>query len=215
MFVSAFRRLVAPLLGLPFSPAIHPGLEGLFNLLLAWAACFAGFLSDGRPGRPSGSMLPVAGGMQFLTNAFLLPYLVYRSPEDPAKLPVYAEDLDAPCRASESPLLGPLLALVGSGAIAWGFVARPEYGDLATRWASFCTLLGGDRLGTSFVVDLALFACFQGWLVDDDLRRRGVEPADAGLLGAAAKFVPFFGLCAYLALRPPLPTRVAELSADP
>lgn len=42
--------LVAPLLQLPFSPALHPGLEGIFNLLLAWAAAFAGFLSDGRPG---------------------------------------------------------------------------------------------------------------------------------------------------------------------
>jgi hypothetical protein len=158
-------------------------------------------------------MLPVAAGMQFLTNAFLLPYLVYRSPEDPAKLPVYADELDGPARACESPLLGPLFALVGSGAIAWGFVGRPEYGDLATRWASLCTLLGGDRLGTSFVVDLVLFACFQGWLVDDDLRRRGVEPSDAGALGAVAKFVPFVGMCAYLALRPPLPERPAA-SAD-
>jgi len=52
-----------------------------------------------------------------------------------------------------------------------------------------------------------LCACFQGWLVDDDLRRRGVDPADAGALSLAAKFVPFYGLCAYLALRPPLPTR--------
>ena len=40
--------LVAPALGLPFAPALHPGLEGIFNLLLAWAAAFAGFLSDGR-----------------------------------------------------------------------------------------------------------------------------------------------------------------------
>ena len=199
--------LVAPLLQLPFSPVLHPGLEAIFNLLLAYAACFAGFLSDGRPGRPSGSMLPVAAGMQFLTNAFLLPYLVYRSPEAADKLPVYREDLDTPCKAAESPLLGPLLGFVGSGAIAWGLIGRPEFGDLATRWASLCELLSGDRLATSFLVDLVLFACFQGWLVDDDLRRRGVDPAEASALGAVAKFVPFYGLCAYLALRPPLPTR--------
>jgi ketosteroid isomerase-like protein len=74
--------LVAPLLHLPFSPALHPGLEGIFNLLLAWAAAFAGFLADGRPGRASGSMLPTIGGMQLLTNAVLLPYLVVRSPEE-------------------------------------------------------------------------------------------------------------------------------------
>jgi len=204
--------LVAPLLNLPFSPVVHPGLEAIFNLLLAWAACFAGFLADGRPGRASGSMLPVAAGMQFLTNAFLLPYLVYRSPEAPEKLPVYQDELDGPCKAAETPLLGPLLGAVGTGSVAWGLFARPEFGDLSTRWASLCELLSGDRLGTSFVVDLALFACFQGWLVDDDLRRRGVEPSEAGALRAAAKFVPFLGLCAYLALRPPLPTRAKPAS---
>ena len=53
-------------------------------------------------------------------------------------------------------------------------LARPEFGDLAARTASLGELLSYDRLGSSFVVDLALFALFQGWLVDDDLRRRGV-----------------------------------------
>ena len=33
--------LISPLLGLPFAPVVHPGLEGIFNLLLAWAAAFA------------------------------------------------------------------------------------------------------------------------------------------------------------------------------
>mmetsp|Transcript_8896 Transcript_8896/g.19705 ORF Transcript_8896/g.19705 Transcript_8896/m.19705 type:complete len:162 (+) Transcript_8896:2-487(+) len=74
--------LVAPLLNLPFAPTVHPGLEAIFNWLLAWAAAFGGFLSDGRPGRSAGttsnSMLPVLAGMQFLTNAVLLPYLVRR-----------------------------------------------------------------------------------------------------------------------------------------
>ena len=59
--------LVAPALGLPFAPVVHPGLEAIFNLLLAWAAAFAGFLSDNRPGRPAGStdngMVPVVAGV--------------------------------------------------------------------------------------------------------------------------------------------------------
>jgi hypothetical protein len=38
--------LVALLLELPLSPTIHPMLEGVFNLLLVWAAMFPGFLSD-------------------------------------------------------------------------------------------------------------------------------------------------------------------------
>ena len=198
--------LISPLLGLPFAQVLHPGLNGIFNLLLAWAAAFAGFLSDGRPGRPSGSMAPVAAGMQFLTNAFLLPYLVARAPEDADDV-VY-DDLD-PTEAlvSEWRGLGPLLATVGTGAIAWGALARPEFGDLPTRLASLTELLSHDRLGSSFVVDLVLFALFQGWLVGDDLKRRGVGPDDASALRALANFVPFYGLCAYLALRPALPRR--------
>jgi len=203
--------LVAPALGLPFAPALHPGLEGIFNLLLAWAAAFAGFLSDGRPGRPSGSMAPVAAGMQLLTNAFLLPYLVVRAPEDDAELPIAFEDLE-PTEAlvSEWRGLGGLLGAVGTGAIAWGCAARPEFGDLPTRLASLGQLLADDRLGSSFVVDLVLFGLFQGWLVDDDLKRRGVADGESGALRAVAKFVPFYGLCAYLTLRPTLPRR-AEL----
>ena len=56
--------------------------------------------------------------------------------------------------------VGPLLGAVGTGAIAWGVAARPEFGDLPTRLASLSELLSTDRLGASFVVDLALFALF-------------------------------------------------------
>jgi hypothetical protein len=157
-------------------------------------------------------MLPVVAGMQLLTNAFLLPYLVVRAPE--ASAPVYYDDLEpSEALVSEWRGLGPLLAAVGSGSLVWAIAARPEFGDLATRWASLLELLSADRLGSSFVVDLVLFACFQGWLVDDDLRRRGVtEASEAATLRALAKFVPFFGMCAYLALRPALPLRVGSYS---
>lgn len=139
--------------------------------------------------------------MQFLTNAFLLPYLVVRSPE--TEDAVAFEDLE-PTEAlvSEWRGLGPLLAAVGTGAIAWGVAARPEFGPLAERLASLQALLADDRLGSSFVVDLVLFGFFQGWLVDDDLKRRGVKEGEAAALRALAKFIPFYGLCAYLTLRP-------------
>ena len=152
-------------------------------------------------------MLPVVAGMQFLTNAFLLPYLVVRPLEETV---VYEEDLDAASRLGESRVLGPLLGAVGSAAIAWGLAARPEFGDLGTRWASLIDLLSDDRLGASFVVDLVLFGLFQSFLVDDDLRRRGLEPEAAGGLRALGRFVPFYGLVGYLALRPPLSTRAED-----
>ena len=61
--------LVAPLLKLPFSPVVHPMLEGVFNLLLSWAAMFAGFLSDERRDKPN--LLPfgpILVGMQFFSR---------------------------------------------------------------------------------------------------------------------------------------------------
>lgn len=198
---------ISALLQLPFAPVVHPGLEGIFNLVLAWAAAFAGFMSDGRPGRPSGSMLGTVIGMQFLTNAVFLPYLFGRAPEAQGAV-AYQEDLDpSEAAISENRFLGPLLALVGTGAVFWGLFARSEFGDLQTRWASLCHLLSIDRLASSFIVDLVLFALFQGWLVDDDLRRRGVPNDDLQVLRSVAKFVPFLGLCLYLVLRPPLPLR--------
>ena len=90
--------------------------------------------------------------------------------------------------------------------VGWGALARPEFGGLAERTASLVELLSHDRLGSSFVVDLVLFSLYQGWLVDDDCRRRGVDPA-AFAPASAAKFVPFYGLAYYLGVRPPLPRR--------
>jgi ketosteroid isomerase-like protein len=198
--------LVSPLLGLPFSPVVHPMLEGVFNLLLSWAAMFAGFLSDDRKDKPNLlPTLPVVIGMQFLTSAFLLPYLATRTTEYSDN--VAREDLSPIAQASESPLLGVSMGLVGSGSIAWFFMGRyPEFGGLDERWTSFIDLLSIDRVGTSFVVDLVIFGLFQAWLVDDDLKRRGVSNLQTPL-AFIAKYVPFFGMAAYLSLRPSLPAK--------
>jgi ketosteroid isomerase-like protein len=198
--------LVSPLLGLPFSPIVHPMLEGVFNLLLSWAAMFAGFLSEDRRDKPNLlPTLPVVVGMQFLTSAFLLPYLATRSTEYSDN--VAREDLSPIAQASESPLLGVSMGLVGSGSIAWFFMGRySEFGGLDERWTSFIDLMSIDRVGTSFIVDLVIFGLFQAWLVDDDLKRRGVSNLQTPL-AFIAKYVPFFGMAAYLALRPSLPAK--------
>lgn len=201
--------LVSPILNLPFAPVVHPMLEGVFNLLLSWAALFAGFLSDDRPKKPNLlPMLPMVAGMQFLTSAFLLPYLVTRSTErdDDDFVVVYQEDLTPVARVTESRLLAPFLTLVGSGSILWGILARGDtFGGWNERLTSFLELLSIDRVGSSFLVDLAIFAAFQGWFVDDDAKRRGM--ATSSPLVTAAKYVPFFGMAAYLTFRDSLPTR--------
>jgi ketosteroid isomerase-like protein len=197
--------LVSPLLGLPFSPVVHPMLEGVFNLLLSWAAMFAGFLSDDRRDKPNLlPTLPVVIGMQFLTSAFLLPYLATRTTEYSDN--VTREDLSPIAQGSESPLLGVSMGLVGSGSIAWFFMGRSEFGGLNERWTSFIDLMSIDRVGTSFIVDLVIFGLFQAWLVDEDLKRRGVSSLQTPL-AFIAKYVPFFGMAAYLSLRPSLPAK--------
>jgi len=208
--------LVAPLLKLPFSPVVHPMLEGVFNLLLAWAAMFAGFLSDERKDKPN--LLPfgpILVGMQALTSAFLLPYLFTRTTETSSSSQVvYQEDIDGALQAkvAEWRPLGGLLGGVGTSAIVWGLVARPEFGEFSERYSSFVDLLSIDRVGSSFLVDLAIFAAFQGWFVDDDLKRRGVDLEEDGIgdfaiLRYVGKYVPFFGMALYLTLRPSLPAR--------
>jgi ketosteroid isomerase-like protein len=199
---------VSPLLNLPFSPTVHPMLEGVFNLLLAWAALFSGFLSDDRTRKPNVlPMLPIVVGMQFLTSAFLLPYLATRSTETDEC--VSLQELDVPL--VERRVLGPFLGFVGSGALVWGSVARfQDFGGWNERVASFWQLMSVDRVGSSFLVDLAIFAVFQGWLVDDDLKRRGVEDTELGVLRGVAKLVPFFGMAIYMALRPNYPSNESK-----
>jgi len=200
---------VSPLLNLPFAPTtVHPILEGVFNLLLSWAALFAGFLSDDRSKNDTTNkqnifpMIPAVVGMQFLTSAFLLPYLVLRSTEKtPEGEKLTLKDLDTPAKLTESKLFASALGLVGLGSVVWGSFARAStYGS--DRIETFWKLMSIDRVGSSFLVDLAIFAAFQGWLVDDDLKRRGVKIENMGGVRNAAKFVPFFGLVAYMILRP-------------
>ena len=150
-------------------------------------------------------MLLAVAGMQFLTSAFLLPYLTLRTSEpvgSDTELVVYMDDLDIPAKIAENRFLGPVLGAVGAGAsIAWGATARAvDFGGLDERMASFWQLMSIDRVGSSFLMDLAIFEVFQGRLVDDDLRQRGVAVGKLAILRGTAKYVPFFGLAAYMFL---------------
>ena len=127
-----------------------------------------------------------------------MPYLATRSNDDGA-----VESLSPVERVAESKAVPLLLAAVGTWSVAWGVAARPEFGDLAERTRTLGDLLAGDRLGSSFVVDLGLYAAFQSWLVPDDLKRRGVAAEDGAPYRALA-LVPFYGLAAYLFVRPPI-----------
>lgn len=68
----------------------------------------------------------------------------------------YIEDLGPVETVSESRLVGVVLGLVGTGAIAWGLFARPEFGDVITRFHSLTAVLSDDRSTSARVCPLPL-----------------------------------------------------------
>ena len=189
---------VLPTLIPSIAPVVDPSLEALFNVLIAWALCFFGFAIDERENEYPGGMLPYLTGALFLTNVFFLPMIALRSPKAQP-----SGDTTALQRLGESRLAAfafgivvPLLAVCWFG---FGRADAFEPGFEA-RWASLTQLVGTDRLAFSFAADLFVFALFQGVLVPSDAERRGVDANAPGAL--AARFVPFFGLVAWLLTRP-------------
>ncbi len=195
---------VLPTLLPGWAPKFSPVMEGVFNLIVAYAALLSGFLVDGRTKDGAINLFaPFAAAGLALTNTAFLPYLVLRPlhrKEDP---PVTQQDVPVvEQQLGESKPLLAVYGLAGLYSIYWAFFGRPEFGGLAERWASFTDLVSSDRLMFAFTVEAVLFWVFQGALVDDDLRRRGRAPG--GVLSVVAKVVPFFGLFVYMMARPPL-----------
>ena len=179
------------------------------------------------------ALVPTIVGMQFLTSAFLLPYLFSRTSERYSSSsmevrspnfdygryssrrirPLYKEELDRPALVlGEWRGLGVLLASIGIFALYWGFAGRPEdFGPPIwvsdKRMVDFTKLLDNDRVAASFVIDMWVYGIFQGWLVDDDWKRRGRSLEEEKFLRNVAKFVPFFGLASYLIFRPRYPSK--------
>jgi hypothetical protein len=199
---------------------VSPVLEGIFNLLLAWAGLYAGFMVDGKQLKTQKDVeegenkfiLP-AIVMQFLTNAAYLPYLftrkAYSVGSDTKERPLFnVEDLSPLEKVCESKGLPLLFGTVGIISIAWGLYGRmDQYSDISTRIESFTSMMNTDRLGFSFVIDLLYFTVFQGWLVNDDLLKRGFSAQESASsnLAKIGSSVPFFGLIYYLLQRPSFP----------
>jgi hypothetical protein len=200
---------VMPLAFPSVAPVLHPALEGLFNIVVAWGGLFFCFLSDGR--RQRVPMLPFLVGTAFLTNVFYLPYLGLRGSADDSS--AAQSPPAAALRAAESRWWPVLMTAVVAGSVLWacygrgGADAAVAWGDPTARWAALTEMaLRTDRLAHSFLVDCATFWAFQGALLPDDLRRRGLDPARGTGAAAAALgwAVPLFGLVGYLLWRPPL-----------
>ena len=220
---------VLPILDNANADVLHPGLEGIFNMVLCWAGIFVGFALDGRQtnnnDNESGSRgrLSIAStllAMQALTNAVFLPYLARREAENSATLDSLPQhELNQLEKIGESRWFPTLIGSVFTLCIYWFILGRPEFGDLQERNASLLTFIGHDRLGTSFVIDLIYFWVFQGVLVDDDVNRRITmfkyesnnsdisDISDEELKKLVApyadvgKFFPFYGLVLHMLTR--------------
>ncbi|WP_198161157.1 hypothetical protein [Anabaena sp. CA = ATCC 33047] len=187
--------LILPIISPSEAPVNHPALEGLFNIVVTWGLLFWGFVIDGRNQRFS--IVTFLIGTAFLTNLFFLPWLGLRQPnsEKPTNSLTFIEKI------GESRTLPTILAVVFVVSLVWAGFARPEYGDLTTRWQALLELLFSDRLAYSFLIDMLVFWFFQSWLVKDDMKRRQWHNEKVLWL---VRFVPFWGLIIYFWKRPSL-----------
>ena len=132
-------------------------------------------------------------GVLLLTNVFAFPYLAWRGQEAVAEearpavpASALASGLDPAGLPSWAPAIGAVGGLVGLVSIAWAAVGRPELGgDLAARAAWWADAAGRtDRALFAFGLDACCYAVWQAILL------RGA--------GAGYRWVPFFGLAAWL-----------------
>ena len=176
------------------APQLHPVLEGLFNLAEAWIFMFLPLLLADRRERKL-SKVTVWGLAMFLTNAIMGPYMALRAsaPLAAQTVPKTAAQttaqIDMPSKGLAR-IFGLTGLIVGSTALGWFFVGRPEFGDLAERLRYFGEQLLTNRLTLAFCVDLVLFSIFQAVLLG------AVEPP--GSQRRWLRFVPFWGLAAWL-----------------
>ena len=193
---------IAPIFIPKTAPILHPILESIFNIVVAWGLLFWGFFIERR-----GQKLPMSAfliGTAFLTNVFYLPWLAVRNPATQ----IDDSPLTLGEKITESRLLPSFLTIVFFVSIAWAIFARPEFGDLSLRWESFQLILSEDRLAYSFVVDLIFFSLFQSWLVQDDMERRQWNNA---VILWITRLLPFFGLVVYFWFRPSIMTQEKTL----
>ena len=195
----------------------HPTSEAIFNFDAAWGLLFGpAWLADWRrrevAGVSDGAAVKWWVGTMLLTNVFAWPYMAVRADqkkkdaaaeaEIPGGAPLaaaaplpptppataLASGVDPAALPAWAPAVGALGGLVGAISLAWAVAGRPEAGDLAARAAWFADAAGAsDRAIFAFTLDACCYAVWQAILL------RGA--------GAGYRFVPFFGLAAWLVTR--------------
>lgn len=180
----------------------------LFNFVAAWGMMFWPLMQSDAQSRKVDNKLAWWLGIMFLTNVFFVPFLALRAaPEPPAGSATSGSAASSAAAGavagssgaggsvapallpSWSGAIGAAGAAVGLFSIAWAFVGRPELGgDLADRIAYAQHEFASNRVFYAFVIDSALYSVWQASFL-----------ADAP---ARFRYVPFFGMAAYLLMQP-------------
>ncbi|NET48659.1 MAG: hypothetical protein F6K09_08020 [Merismopedia sp. SIO2A8] len=167
------------------APVLNPTTDALFNVAIAWIFMFLPLLLLDQRGRHL-PKVALWGAAMFLTNVFLTPYMALRArnPVEPV--------ITSPKKGVLARIFGVVGFAVGTGAIAWGLFARPEFGGWTTRWSYFLGELTTSRVAIAFCVDLVLFAIWQMILMG------AIEPI--GSPKRWLRFIPLWGLAIWLIL---------------
>ncbi len=165
------------------APTVHPVNQALFNFAEAWIFMFLPLILADRRGRNL-PKFPIWLMAMFLTNAILGPYMAlrYRAP-----LPQSKNDSQ---KGWLERWFGWTGLTVGTIALVWGWIGRPEFGDLVERAQYFGEQLMTNRVTLAFCVDLVLFSIFQAILL------RAVN--SSGKVMRWLRYIPFWGLAAWL-----------------
>ncbi|MEM8780742.1 MAG: nuclear transport factor 2 family protein, partial [Cyanobacteria bacterium P01_G01_bin.49] len=184
-FFFALPLLNAAGIHLMESPIVHPIIEAQFNFAEAWIFMFLPLLLADKRVRnfPKVALWSIT---MFLTNVFLCPYMALRFNQP------MLNKIEEPKKEWLERLFGLIGLIVGTIAIIWIFIGRPEFGDLAQRIQYFMTQLNSSRVVIAFSVDLVLFAIFQVILMGAVIPRNSQQ--------RWLRFIPFFGLAFWLIL---------------
>ena len=191
---------VTPVVFPTLAPTYAPTYEALFNLVVAWAFLFLGFVSEDLSKRQIVPYSIVAKLILFITNFVYLPFLVIRRP-NPYLVQNPVADPSPLLRVSESEWLPIGVTILAITSLAWALFGRDiggDAGDVITRFKQFQILLNSNILAHSLGLDCAVLALLQSALVNDDVKRRAWKGSDCDNAVAAARFVPLFGLAYYL-----------------
>ena len=181
---------------IPDSPQ-HPTSEAIFNFDAGYGLLLGpAWLSDWKRREVAGvsdaNTVKWWVGALLLTNVFAFPYMALREQvAEPGERPpppptTLASGLDPAALPPWAPAVGVVGGVVGAVSLAWAAAGRPDLGgDLAARAAWFADAAGRtDRALFAFALDACCYAAWQAVLL------RGA--------GAGYRWVPFFGLAAWL-----------------